>query len=97
MENWLYAFKSALINAGLRMHYIPTIIPIDASESSGEGIYINFLNLEDMIIMPSYNNPTDKEAASVLRKLYDNKPVRMVYAGDLAKEGGMINCVTWTK
>jgi agmatine deiminase len=85
------------MNANLKMHYIPTSIPENSPESSGEGIYINFLNLEDMIIMPSYNNPTDKEAARVLTKLYDNKPVQKVYAGDLSKEGGMINCVTWIK
>ena len=96
LENWFYGFKSALINADLNTQYIPTAIPENSPEKSGEGIYINFLNLERMIIMPSYRCDTDKEAARLLRMYYE-KPVVKVFAGDLAKEGGMINCVTWTK
>jgi agmatine deiminase len=96
IENWIYTYKSALINAGLQMVELPTSIPEGGSPNSGEGIYSNFLLLEDLIIMPGYDKPEDKMAADRLTDLYGKK-VTTVYAAELAKQGGMINCVTWTK
>lgn len=96
IENWIYAYKSALINAGLQMEELPTSIPEGGSPNSGEGIYTNFLLLEDLIIMPGYDKPEDKMAADRLSDLYGKKGIT-VYATELAKQGGMINCVTWTK
>lgn len=96
IENWIYAFKSALINAGLQMEELPTFNPENSPPSSGEGIYTNFLLLEDLIIMPGYDKPEDIMAADRLSDLYGKKVIT-VYATELAKQGGMINCVTWTK
>jgi len=96
IENWVYAFKSALISAGLQMEELSTSIPEKGSPNSGEGIYTNFLLLEDLIIMPSYDNSTDDSAAKRLCELYE-RPVKKVHATELSKEGGMINCITWTK
>lgn len=93
---WVAAFKSVLIEADLKWYELPVSYPENGSDSSGEGIYINFLLLEDLIIMPSYKNSTDDKAAEKLRELY-KRPVKNVYATELSKEGGMINCVTWTK
>ena len=96
IENWIYAFKSDLINAGLQMEQLPTSIPKDGSPNSGEGIYINFLLLEDLIIMPIYGKDEDQIAADRLSYLY-GKIVKTVNAKELSQMGGMINCVTWTK
>ncbi|HET6559773.1 MAG TPA: agmatine deiminase family protein, partial [Prolixibacteraceae bacterium] len=71
-------------------------IPKDSPATSGEGIYVNFLLLEDIIIMPGYKNDTDEIAAEKLKKLY-HRTVKTIKATELAKQGGMINCVTWTK
>lgn len=96
IENWIYAFKSALINAGLQIVELSTSIPKDVSPSSGEGIYTNFLLLEDLIIMPIYGKDEDKIAEYRLSELY-GKTVKTVNAKKLSQMGGMINCVTWTK
>ncbi len=93
---WVANFKSALKFAGLNWVELPTSYSENGSDSSGEGIYINFLLLEDLIIMPSYGNSIDDEAENRLQEIY-NKPVVKVNATELAKQGGMINCVTWTK
>lgn len=96
VENWCYAFRYALINAGLELDYIRTSIPKDSPAISGVGIYVNFLLLDKMILMPSYDNKTDAEAAQKLEELY-KIPVESINANKLSKEGGMINCVTWKK
>lgn len=96
IENWIYAFKSAFLNAGLQMEELPTSIPENSPPSSGEGIYTNFLLLEDVIIMPVYGKDEDEIAADRLSDLY-GKTVKTVNAKELSQMGGMINCVTWTK
>lgn len=93
---WVADFKSALVSAGLKWVELPTSYSENGSDSSGEGIYINFLLLEDLIIMPGYGKSEDKMAADRLFDLYGKK-VETVNATELSKMGGMINCVTWTK
>ena len=58
------------------------------------GLYINFLKLDDLIIMPSFER---KEADLAAEKLEDyfNKKIIKVNSKKLAPEGGLINCVTW--
>jgi agmatine deiminase len=93
---WVTDFKSALKGAGLNWVELPTSYSENGSDSSGEGIYINFLLLEDLIIMPGYDKPEDDIPRKLLAKLYGREVVT-VNATELAKQGGMINCVTWTK
>lgn len=98
IENWCYSFKSALINAGLELaDYLPFAVPGEKDDVlKDDGIYINFLLLDKLIIMPVYENDNDNIAAEKLEKLY-NRPVKKIFASKLANEGGMINCVTWTR
>lgn len=96
IENWVFAFQAALLSAGLELNQLPTSSPANGSYNSGEGIYINFLRLKELIIMPAYNNDTDEVAAKKLAELYGLK-VEIIDASELSKQGGMINCVTWTK
>ena len=93
---WIASVKSALEEAKLKMHELPVSYSENGSDSSGEGIYINFLLLEDLIIMPVYEKYEDNIAADRLTKLYGKKVIT-INATELAKQGGMINCVTWTK
>lgn len=93
---WVADFKSALEIAGLKWVELPTSYSENGSDSSGEGIYINFLLLEDLIIMPGYGKDEDAEAADLLKNRYGKK-VKTVNATELSKMGGMINCVTWTR
>lgn len=96
MQNWIFAFQSALATAGFEVTELPDSVPENGSPNSGEGIYTNFLLLEDLILMPVYGNDTDKTAELMLAELY-GRTVIPINAKELSQMGGMINCVTWTK
>lgn len=96
IEAWYYAFLMALSNAGLQWETLPYSATSNGKDKDAAGIYLNFLQLEDCIIMPVFGRKEDKEAATKLRKLY-NKEVIKVEASELAREGGIINCISWTK
>ena len=56
---------------------------------------MNFLKLDSCIIMPTFDDPeNDKEAERVLQELY-GKRIITVEATELAKKGGLMNCITW--
>ncbi|WP_346855404.1 agmatine deiminase family protein [uncultured Draconibacterium sp.] len=96
IDNWYYAFKYSLINAGFKLEKLPCTAHLNKNDKSGHGIYLNFLKLDGLILMPSYKQDEDFVAQKQLETLYGAKVI-MIDATELSEEGGMINCVTWTK
>lgn len=96
IDNWYYAFKYSLINAGFKLEELPCTSHLNKNDKSGRGIYLNFLKLDGLILMPSYKQDEDFIAQKKLETLYGAKVI-MIDATELSEEGGMINCVTWTE
>ncbi len=59
------------------------------------GVYINFLQTMDTIMVPAFGLAEDAQAADVLRRAFPHTKVVPVRCGALAKSGGVLNCVTW--
>jgi len=97
-EQWRKNFLTTLDMAGLIPVELPCMVHKNDKQDDATGIYLNYLHLEDMIIMPAYkdylhqNDATEKKLGEVF-----GKPVNPVYADNIAKKGGVINCITWTK
>ena len=97
VENWYYAFLMALRSAGLKWQILPCNTKENKSDNDGTGIYLNFLHLDDeTIVMPVFRLPEDEAAARILKSLY-SKTIIPIQANELAREGGIINCISWTK
>jgi len=94
-EEWVYCFKMALYNAGYKMESLP----YRAYKNKGDdakGIYMNFLKLPDIIVMPTFTyEKEDIKAAEKLAQVFPGRENKTIYSTDLAKKGGLINCVTW--
>lgn len=91
---WVHEFLKAIDDAG----YKTEVMPYRAYTNKGDdarGIYMNFLKLPDLIIMPTFTYTEDKQAKDKLMEVFPNHAVETVYASDLAKRGGIINCMTW--
>jgi agmatine deiminase len=93
-NNWFYSFAMALENHGLKAIPMPMTEYIDNDKQTQFGLYINFLKLKDVIVMPAYETAKDDDAALILEKAY-RRPVIRINSKELAKRGGIINCVTW--
>jgi agmatine deiminase len=63
---------------------------------SAVGIYINYLRLGNVVVLPGYNRPEDQEAVEGARKAMPSATVLQVPSRSLAKEGGVLNCISWT-
>ena len=94
--NWYYSFNSVFENMGMKTEPIPYTFYKDEKGKDCLGLYINFLKLDELIVMPEYQMPEDNQAAKILERLY-KRPVIRIDSRELAKNGGIINCVTWEK
>lgn len=62
------------------------------------GYYINFIQINDLIIVPIFecDGNKDQEVIALFSKLYPEHQVHFINAFEIAKEGGVLNCVIWT-
>jgi agmatine deiminase len=80
------------------MEKLPCMVHDNEQDKDATGIYLNYLLLDDLILMPSYtkHQKANEVAHKILEKHYNRKVIDII-ADDIAKHGGVINCVTWTK
>ena len=62
------------------------------------GIYVNYLEVGDLIIMPKFGVPGNKDAEALakMKEIFPNKIIESIDYNEVALEGGVLNCSTWT-
>lgn len=61
---------------------------------SAAGCYLNFLETESHIFLPSFGAAKDNEAFRCAEEIFDKKIVA-VPCGEIAEQGGVLNCISW--
>ena len=56
--------------------------------------YANFLIMDDVVLMPSYNQPTDKAARIALVKAFPKHTIIPVDCSSLIRQHGSLHCIT---
>lgn len=57
--------------------------------------YINFLQVQNKIIMPLLGIPEDKQAQKYIQTAFPDCEVRGIRMRDIAGKGGALHCITW--
>jgi agmatine deiminase len=60
------------------------------------GLYINFLRVGEFVVLPAYGRLEDHEAMEKMQRVLPNIVVSQVPCRDLAEDGGVLNCISWT-
>jgi len=95
IDQWYYSFKLSLHNANLESVNLVCTIEPKRKSSDAFGIYLNFLLLEELILVPGFDQDEfDEKARNSLRSIF-KRDVISVQSKKLAERGGIINCVTW--
>jgi agmatine deiminase len=63
---------------------------------SAVGNYLNFLWIGRLMVVPAYGVLQDDLACRTLEKLLPATRVVPLRCEDLARDGGVLNCVAWT-
>ena len=65
-----------------------------SSNDSAVGCYLNFLETERHIFLPVFDNAMDDKAITAAEEIFSKKIVP-VNINEIAKEGGVLNCISW--
>ena len=94
-EDFAYSLRWSLRNAGLHYVEFPYTAWKNEDENDASGCYINFLEIGNNIFYPVFADLNDQLALIQLQKTFKNRRFIDIDCRDLAKLGGVLNCVTW--
>lgn len=62
------------------------------------GIYVNYLEVGNLLILPAFGVPGNKDAEALerFRELFPGRTIETIDYNEVALEGGLLNCTTWT-
>jgi agmatine/peptidylarginine deiminase len=77
-----------------RLHPLPWPRPIVDEARRLASSYANYLVVNGGVVMPSYGDPADAEAARVIGAAHPGREVVMVDARELIWQNGSVHCLT---
>lgn len=92
--------RKVLARRGLEVTTLP-MFEEEGSRRVGEigsavGIYVNYLRVGNVVVLPGYDRPEDHEALEAMRRAVPHAAVSQVPCRTLAEQGGVLNCISWT-
>jgi len=89
-------FQSAIEATELDVIILPYEPEDDPTLVSAVGLYLNYLEMEQAVIVPVFNLPSDKKALEILTEVFKDKKVIPLECVELARKGGgILNCISW--
>lgn len=94
---WQKDMQKVLEKYSLSYIDVPFLTDIKDSKhpESAIGIYVNYLEVNDLIVVPVFGREEDAQAIEIIQKAFPNKQIETINYSDVAKEGGLLNCTTW--
>lgn len=83
--------KTTLRNHGIEVYDFPYF---DSKGDSAVGCYLNFLETEQAFFLPVFGVDMDSEAIDTAKNIF-NKTIVPVNVNEIAKDGGVLNCISW--
>lgn len=94
-EEFYRAFEIAIHNTGLDYIKIPYNVYDNKSNDHANGDYINYLQMENMVIIPTFGIKEDNLAVRQLETIFAGQKIQTVESNEIAYDGGVLNCITW--
>jgi agmatine/peptidylarginine deiminase len=69
--------------------------PDPENPDSAIGVYVNYLEVNDLIVLPVFGREEDKQVKRILQEQFPNKTIEEINYNEIAKKGGLLNCTSW--
>lgn len=89
------AFELAIHNTGLDYVRIPYNVYDNKSYDQANGDYINYLEMENAVVIPTFGLKEDEIVVKQIEQLFPNQNICIIESNELANDGGILNCITW--
>lgn len=94
-EEFYRAFEIAIHNTGLDYITIPYNVYDNKSNNHANGDYINYLQMEKTVIIPTFDIKEDELAVRQLETIFAGQNIQTIESNEIAYDGGILNCITW--
>lgn len=88
-------FRLSLHNARLAYIEVPYNPYQNQKDIQANGTYINFLQTEQSIVVPTFGLIEDEGVIRQFEELFGLQKVCSLESSEIAKDGGVLNCITW--
>lgn len=93
---WREAMEKVIAQYNFEYIDMPFFVPKDPKHPlSAIGIYVNYLEVNNLIVMPVFGREEDKQAIDIIQKTFPDRIIETIDYNDVAQEGGLLNCTTW--
>jgi agmatine deiminase len=93
---WREGMQKVIEKYKLKYINLPFFLPKDSKHPlSAVGIYVNYLEVNNLIVLPVFGRDEDKQAIDIIQKTFPNKVIETIDYNAVALEGGLLNCTTW--
>jgi agmatine deiminase len=94
-EEFYRAFEIAIHNTGLNYITIPYNVYNNKSNDHANGDYINYLQMQNTVIIPTFGIAEDDIAVKQLETIFAGQTITTIESNEIAYDGGILNCITW--
>ncbi len=88
-------FEKAVQKTGLDYIKIPYNPNGNKNDIQANGLYINFLQMDGVIFLPTFGLNEDDLALKQFEQLFEGQDIVPVNGNEIANEGGILNCISW--
>ena len=88
-------FAKAIQQTGFKTITIPYNPYGNSNNDQAQGCYINYLQLENHVIVPTFGMQEDEAAVKQFQEIFKGQTISTIDSNEIAEEGGVLNCITW--
>ena len=74
---------------------IPYNVYNNKSNDNANGDYINYLQMQNTLIIPTFGIKEDDIVVKQLETIFAGQTIATVESNQIAYDGGILNCITW--
>lgn len=94
-KDYKVQLESVLTEAGLTIIPVPYNPYDNHSDSEANGTYLNYLQMEGLLLIPVFDKPEDDEVLCLFEQSYKKETIKTINCNEIAKDGGILNCISW--
>lgn len=94
---WREGMQKVIEQYGLKYIDVPFLTDLKDPKHpiSAIGIYVNYLEVDNLIVLPVFGRDEDQQVIDILRDAFPGKAIETINYNEVAQEGGLLNCTTW--
>ncbi|MDD3051643.1 MAG: agmatine deiminase family protein [Candidatus Cloacimonetes bacterium] len=90
-----FCLKKKLTEAKLSFIEIPYNPYKNKNNLDATGLYINYLQMRNIIFLPVFGIKEDDTCLKLFRQVFPKSQIVPVKSNAIAKDGGVLNCISW--